>query len=137
MPIPERKQSENRGEFISRCMSDLVMNKEYPEQGQRSAVCISKANLSMGYVESVDYHLFASKDMFDTEEEARKRGEELGLDGTHKHGDKFMPGPSHEEYLQKVEGSFKYKDPKTGEIFIYQYKGIYKKDGRTLIPVQD
>jgi hypothetical protein len=35
------------------------------------------------------------------------------------------------------EGSFKYEDPKTGEIFTYQRKGIYKKDGRTLIPVND
>ena len=31
---------------------------------------------------------------------------------------------------------FKYRDPKTGEIYQYERKGIYKKNGRTLIPAQ-
>ena len=38
------------------------------------------------------------------------------------------------ELLRKEKGKFKYKDPKTGEIYEYERKGIYKKDGRTLIP---
>ena len=36
----------------------------------------------------------------------------------------------------KSEGGFKYKDPKTGEVYEYERKGIYKKDGRTLIPAK-
>lgn len=35
-----------------------------------------------------------------------------------------------------TKGSFKYEDPKTGEIYEYERKGIYKKDGRTLIPAR-
>ena len=40
------------------------------------------------------------------------------------------------ELLRKEKGSYKYRDPKTGEVFTYNRKGVYKKDGRTLIPTQ-
>tara|TARA_R110000751_G_scaffold95018_1_gene185509 strand:+ start:268 stop:441 length:174 start_codon:yes stop_codon:yes gene_type:complete len=35
---------------------------------------------------------------------------------------------------KEAQAKFKYKDPKTGEIYEYERRGIYKKDGRTLIP---
>lgn len=34
-----------------------------------------------------------------------------------------------------TEAKFKYEDPKTGEIYNYKRQGIYKKDGRVLVPV--
>ena len=40
------------------------------------------------------------------------------------------------ELLRKDKGAYKYKDPKTGQVYEYERKGIYKKDGRTLIPAQ-
>lgn len=39
MPIPKPKKDEKEQDFISRCMGDDVMNKEYPDQKQRAAVC--------------------------------------------------------------------------------------------------
>jgi len=39
MPLPTPKEKEPLREFISRCMSDPVMNKEYKERDQRVAVC--------------------------------------------------------------------------------------------------
>ena len=30
-------------------------------------------------------------------------------------------------------GNYKYRNPKTGEIFTYKRKGIYRKDGTVLI----
>jgi hypothetical protein len=42
MPIPSPKKSEKQGDFISRCMGDETMNKEFPDQKQRSAVCYSQ-----------------------------------------------------------------------------------------------
>ena len=36
----------------------------------------------------------------------------------------------------KSKGGYKYKDPQTGEIYEYERKGVYKKDGRFLIPVK-
>ncbi len=38
---------------------------------------------------------------------------------------------------EKEVASFKYKDPQTGEIYEYKFKGIYKKNGRTLIPASE
>jgi len=37
MPTP--KPDEKEGEYISRCMGDDDMSSEFPEQGQRAAVC--------------------------------------------------------------------------------------------------
>ena len=42
MPIPKRKDQENKDSFISRCMSDKVMVSEFSNSKQRYAVCMSK-----------------------------------------------------------------------------------------------
>ncbi len=39
MPIPERHKGESRDSFMGRCMADATMNKEYPDQKQRAAIC--------------------------------------------------------------------------------------------------
>lgn len=41
MPLPKPKKNENKDDFISRCMGDDVMLKEYEDDDQRYAVCIS------------------------------------------------------------------------------------------------
>jgi hypothetical protein len=42
MPIPSPNENEKEREFISRCMGDKVMNKDYPDQKQRAAICYTK-----------------------------------------------------------------------------------------------
>jgi hypothetical protein len=42
MPIPDPKKSEKQSDFVSRCMGDETMNKEFPDQKQRAAVCYSQ-----------------------------------------------------------------------------------------------
>lgn len=42
MPIPSPHPNEKENKFISRCMGDSVMNKEYPDVKQRSAICYSR-----------------------------------------------------------------------------------------------
>lgn len=39
MPIPQPRSGESENEFISRCMSDESMQREFPRQQQRLAVC--------------------------------------------------------------------------------------------------
>lgn len=41
MPIPKPKSKETENEFVSRCMSNPVMESEYPDKQQRYAVCAS------------------------------------------------------------------------------------------------
>lgn len=36
---------------------------------------------------------------------------------------------------EQSEGKYKYKDPKTNEVYEYDQKSVYRKDGRVLIPV--
>lgn len=42
MPLPKPRKSEKEQEFVSRCISDDIMNKEYKDQKQRAAVCYSQ-----------------------------------------------------------------------------------------------
>lgn len=42
MPLPKPNKNEKEKEFISRCMSSETMNKEFPDQKQRAAVCYSQ-----------------------------------------------------------------------------------------------
>lgn len=48
MPIPKRRDDEDRSDFLSRCMADPTMNKEYPENSQRYAVCQQSAKGTQG-----------------------------------------------------------------------------------------
>ena len=38
-----------------------------------------------------------------------------------------------EDEAEDAVGNYKYRNPKTGEIFTYTRKGIYRKDGTLLI----
>jgi len=42
MPIPKPNKGESKSEFISRCMSNPIMKKEYKEQDQRYSICVSQ-----------------------------------------------------------------------------------------------
>ena len=87
--------------------------------------------------------------VFESKEAAEKMAKKIGLSGAHSHksGDNktlWMPGKNMEEFQawykkhggEDTKGGFKYKDPKTGEVYEYERKGIYKKSGRTLVPVR-
>jgi len=41
MPIPKIKNGEEKGKFVSRCMRDSSMKKEY-EHKQRLGICMSR-----------------------------------------------------------------------------------------------
>jgi len=42
MPLPNPKNGQNKNDYISSCMADQTMNKEFPDKKQRAAVCYSK-----------------------------------------------------------------------------------------------
>ena len=42
MPIPKPKNKEKKSEFVSRCIGDTQMGKDFPDQKQRIAVCYSQ-----------------------------------------------------------------------------------------------
>lgn len=44
MPLPTRKKGEEKKAFISRCMGNSQVKKDFPDQKQRTAVCFSRAS---------------------------------------------------------------------------------------------
>lgn len=42
MPLPKPNKNEKQSEFVSKCMGDEMMNKDFPDQKQRAAVCYSQ-----------------------------------------------------------------------------------------------
>ncbi len=42
MPLPTPSKKEKEQEFVSRCMADDMMHKDYKDQKQRAAVCYSQ-----------------------------------------------------------------------------------------------
>jgi hypothetical protein len=42
MPLTEPTEGEDRQAFLNRCMGDETMRNEYPDTGQRFAVCRSQ-----------------------------------------------------------------------------------------------
>jgi len=47
MPLPKPRKGEKQDAFISRCMGNDLMNKEYPDNKQRAAVCYSQWRAKM------------------------------------------------------------------------------------------
>ncbi len=42
MPIPEPRKGETMNKFISRCITDELMKKEYPSKNKRLGMCYSQ-----------------------------------------------------------------------------------------------
>lgn len=58
MPMPSKKQNEDKASFMSRCMSDRVMSDEYPDAKQRTAVCMSRACEDTRHIEAMDFEMY-------------------------------------------------------------------------------
>jgi len=46
MPIPNPRKGQKESEFMSRCMSDETMKKDFPDNKQRVAVCLTQVRRS-------------------------------------------------------------------------------------------
>jgi hypothetical protein len=57
MPLPNRNKDEQKDSFVSRCMSNETMKKEYPDEKQRVAICIQQATADCGCVEAADFQM--------------------------------------------------------------------------------
>jgi hypothetical protein len=136
MPIPKPEKNEERKKFVSRCVGDSTMLKEYPDNKQRIAICLGQASLSnessilAEVCESIEYIRMVEEMDFGFEEELTAEN---------------FYDPNQEDYedigypIENVEdfdiifSKFEYRDPKTNELFYYDRKGIYTKDGTQLI----
>lgn len=68
MPIPQPESGENKEKFISRCMSDETMKKEYTDTKQRAAVCLSKTKrVESSLIEEVHDIIYCQNSRWDDE----------------------------------------------------------------------
>ena len=136
MPIPKRNQNENAQKFVSRCMSNETMKKEYPDTKQRVAICLgqtrtkkSKSNIFTQALEILGFDLsYQCEECFGSEEELTV--ENLVVP---KQEDYIECDESYEECDLSVFAAYKYKDPKTGEIYYFDMRTNHIKDGRNLV----
>lgn len=125
MPIPQPNKDESNKDFVSRCMSNETMNKEYPENGQRYAICINQTKSSI--LEKACEIL--SFNMDSNYEELNPHNIIIPQDDDYEDCDEV----SEECYLDDIFAEYKYKDPVTQEIHTFDEKSIYKKNGKTLV----
>jgi hypothetical protein len=125
MPLPKRKEDENKNDFISRCMGDSTMNNEYPEPSQRMAICMnqSKSDLLESVCANIEYDTYGFT-------------EELNENNI------IIPSPEdYEDFGETTEeyeisvAAYIYEDIISGELFYFQRMGVYKKNNRTLVLV--
>jgi hypothetical protein len=57
MPIPKKRKNEEKQAFVSRCMGDKVMKKDYPDNKQRVAICLDQATADCGCIEAADFKM--------------------------------------------------------------------------------
>ena len=133
MPIPERKQNEDKQKFVSRCMGNETMKKDYPNVQQRVAICLgqtrkSKSGLFDYVMDILGFSMAYECDSCEAEPEL------LTFDNL------IVPQDNdYENFGEKTEiidlsslARYQYKDPMTNELFYFDKKGNYKKNDRYL-----
>jgi hypothetical protein len=125
MPLPNQNPSEDNKDFVARCMKNEKMQKEFPDSTQRVAICM---NQSKSLLQQVCDNIETS-DGF-TEELCALN----------------MVIPDEEDYVDFNEATedielqvavYRYKDPVTQEIFLFNYPGVHKKNDRKLVLVSE
>ena len=96
MPIPLPKPNEDRNAFISRCMGDETMKKDYEDSNQRIAICLgqtkrkSKGNLLDQVLTVLGFNISYNCESYDDTE-----GEELTISN--------LVIPKEEDYIDAKE----------------------------------
>lgn len=67
MPIPNKRPNEDKQKFLSRCMSDETMKKEYNDTKQRIAICLGQTRTKGNLLEEVCDELLAKNCDWDDE----------------------------------------------------------------------
>jgi len=134
MPIPEKNPNEDKQKFVSRCMSNPTMTKEYPDPKQRAAVCLSQTRKVKGSLIDSVMQILAFSLFCDSCED--NSTEELTLDNlVVPHDSQYISfGETEEEYdiSHLTKSKYEYMDPITFEIYYFNQPGNYKKNNRYL-----
>ena len=113
MPIPAPKKDEDNNAFVARCMGNETMKKDYPDNGQRVAICLSqtkrkpKGSLLDQVLEVLGFNMTYNCESCDDTE-----GEELTLSN--------LVIPKEEDYIDAGEQT---EDYDVSHIVASEYQG--------------
>ena len=164
-------------------MSSDKMKQEFPDPGQRTAVCLKQSGATameaadymyhmetFGYTEDItenNFYIPTQEEYVDFGEQTEEWDMSIAKPGLwenirkkkEREGKKYRPAqpgdpdrPTQEQIKKAqsedadanytinhpdgtLNAGFKYKDIKTGEIYEFVRQGVYKKDGRILVPI--
>lgn len=68
MPIPSRNEDEDKQKFVSRCMGDETMKKDYPDSKQRVAICLGQTKKTKSSFVDQVFEILGFITVFDCEE---------------------------------------------------------------------
>ena len=122
MPIPKRnKKTEDRKTFMARCMGDPVMNKEYPDQSQRAAICMrqSAADINEAVADELFFQQHGYYELMDTvaEQYGGKKRSELKDSDFLDSQNRAFPVVTCADVMDAVNSWGRYKGPMTLEQF--------------------
>lgn len=105
MPIPQPEKDEDRQKFVSRCMSDKTMKKDYQDTKQRIAICLgqtkkSKSSLLDQVLEILGFSLSFDCESCQYTEDDNEPEEQLGLSN--------LILPKDEDYIDFGEATEEY-----------------------------
>lgn len=134
MPIPKPNQDEKSKDFVARCMGDEAMKKDYPNNNQRVAVCLgqtkqknTKSSILEEVADAIEYIQFLEELEIGSEEEVTAENLYIPNDDDYEDTDEEI------EYMDFLFSKFEYKDPMTNELYYYDRRGVYNKNGRQLV----
>jgi hypothetical protein len=129
MPIPKKRKNETNQKFVNRCMTNKTMKEEFSNTDQRLAICLQQSGTPKtkgSLLNNVYNNLY--NNTYGSEEFVKN------LDSM------YIPADSeYEDFGEKIEiidlslAKYMYKNPKTNEIYYFDRKSSYKKDGVYLI----
>lgn len=135
MPIPKPEKNEKDNKFVARCMGDETMKKDYPDNKQRVAVCLGQTKSSLiDYVMGFLNWTKGCDDCLDSYYEDHMEEvlscENLIIPNDDDYEDFGEPTEEFDvSNLGCSKAQYKYIHPNTREIYYFERKGNYKKDG--------
>jgi len=137
MPIPNPEKNEDKKKFVSRCMGNETMKKEYPDSKQRVAICIGQTRKSKNSLLDHVLDILGFSIAFEDCDDCGSVEEVTASNIIIPESNQYIDTEEEVEIIDlsdlDSDAKFTYMDPKTFELFYFDRLGNYKKNERYLV----
>lgn len=135
MPIPKKEENEDSKKFVSRCMGNETMKKEYPDTKQRVAICLGQSRKTksslLDYVVEILGFSLSYEDCDECGSVEEVTASNLVIPQTEDYVE--VEDETFEEFIfDESFAKYQYIDPMTQEVFYFNRMGTYRKNDRFL-----